>query len=1103
MTAAAWPVCTICYDDLRPLSDQHLHCIPSCGHVFHALCLEQWLEYCPSVGAGGGKTKKGGTCPICKSACGGAHPPTRLFFQSTGTCLTQAASPASPSQEADPEALAAEVARLEQKAASLGRTLDEQRDGIQKLNAEASPPVTAIASAGSRGGVRRWKEEAAAAEAMGEKARKEKEFLQQLLNAKTEEVSRKTAECGRLQERSLGLAKELAALKLSTDMNLEEEEILKLASLGNHGNLENAVDVLKRSLALRNKPVNKYNGHRIARTDKASMPTVYSESLFVEVTAKFGKSESFTVKSYKELMVQCNQLGRSETRTQQRIEKAKEVISKLKTKVHDLQKELEEKENIVLRDLRSSKKFKADLNQTNPGDTTTNNAFPSAGYGQKVKPDEVMQDPYNENPHTNRFIPEANNDLNLKDNLDCKISDVIDLDADDDPMIRCSARPFGNRGDTVDTRNQSSHYERGNKEPATFGCESSSYVAEETSFMKHTPATGKSTFQRNLMNTKLQNFQELPVLRSTSVTTSTWKKDTLTIGGISKQATRLASGTGPQQIHNLNSLSDDDFQAPRTNGLEAARKGVSKWCKGMAAPGSLSANANKGNLIAVGPDGRGGKVKVLRDHGRFPDSKTPALWPKAQQKAGGRGYQIVLEERGSGFSGEVVTARCSASGEVEQGPILRRHQLNMNSFIWNYTARQLMTLSRSACGCGGVGCGRSSPAKGGPDGFHGGSGRRDGFRVPAVPPYERPALTKGYLFPPEKKPARLPGFHTCVGSGGQRQTAEWYKENGIEVLYEDPVEAFDGKTQTLKTSSGKILKYGSLIISTGCAAARLPEKIGGNLPGVHYIRDVADADSLVSSLIIFPEDHIMPRLFTPSLAEKYEELYEQNGVKFVKGALIDKLDAGSDGRVSSAVLKDGSVVEADTVIVGIGAKPAVSPFEAVGVNNEVGGIEVDSMFRTSVPGIFAIGDVAAFPLKMYDRIARVEHVDHARKSAHHCIETLLTSQAKAYDYLPYFYSRIFEYEGSSRKIWWQFYGDNVGETVEVGNFDPKIATFWIDTDDRLKGVFLESGTSEEFSLLPQLARSQPVVDKAKLKSATSVEDALDIARSSLLSGSSV
>jgi monodehydroascorbate reductase (NADH) len=104
-----------------------------------------------------------------------------------------------------------------------------------------------------------------------------------------------------------------------------------------------------------------------------------------------------------------------------------------------------------------------------------------------------------------------------------------------------------------------------------------------------------------------------------------------------------------------------------------------------------------------------------------------------------------------------------------------------------------------------------------------------------------------------------------------------------------------------------------------------------------------------------------------------------------------------------------------------------------------------------------------------------------------------------YDYLPYFYSRVFEYEGSSRKVWWQFYGDNVGETVEVGNFDPKIATFWIDSDSRLKGIFLESGTSEEFSLLPQLAKSQPIVDKSKLQAAASVEDALEIARSFLQS----
>ncbi|CAL9752871.1 unnamed protein product [Musa acuminata subsp. burmannicoides] len=397
----------------------------------------------------------------------------------------------------------------------------------------------------------------------------------------------------------------------------------------------------------------------------------------------------------------------------------------------------------------------------------------------------------------------------------------------------------------------------------------------------------------------------------------------------------------------------------------------------------------------------------------------------------------------------------------------------------------------------------------------------------AVAPYERPALTKGYLFPLDKKPARLPGFHTCVGAGGERQTSEWYKEHGIEVLYEDPVAAIDIQNQILTTSSGNHLKYGSLIISTGCAAVRFPENIGGNLPGVHYIRDVADADSLVSSLekakkvvvigggyigmevaaaaagwnldttIIFPEDRIMPRLFTPSLARRYEELYQKNGIKFIKGVLIDKLEGGTDGRVATVLLRNGSIIEADTVIVGIGAKPVVSPFEAVGLNNNVGGIQVDSLFRTSIPGIFAIGDVAAFPLKIYDRMARVEHVDHARKSAQHCVRTLLTAHTQPYDYLPFFYSRVFEYEGSSRKIWWQFYGDNVGDTIEVGDFDLKVATFWLDSESRVKGIFLESGSPEEFALLPKLAKSQPVVDGAKLQSASSVEEALEIASSSV------
>uniref|UniRef100_I1QFP2 RING-type domain-containing protein n=1 Tax=Oryza glaberrima TaxID=4538 RepID=I1QFP2_ORYGL len=577
--AAAWPVCTICYEDLRPLSDQHLHCLPACGHVFHALCLEQWLEYCP-----GGKKKL--TCPICKQPCGAAHPPTRLFFQSTGACPTQTAS-SSPSRHeptdggADREELAAEVARLEQKAASLGRVLDEQRDGIQKLNAE----------------VAMWREKAAEAEVMKESVRREKECVQHLLNAKTEELSRKTSECGRLQEKGLSLAKELAALKLSTDMNLQEEEILKLASLGNHGNAANAVDVLTRSLALRNK-------------------------------------------SYKELMIQCNVLGRSESRSQQRFEKAKELIKKLKARVQDLEKEQEEKENGVIRDLRSAKKFKAD--QTNSGNTTVNNGFSglAAGCGDyPMKLDEVMHDPCDKPGPS----PEAKNDLNIKDKMDDKHADVIDLDADDSVFQHehkkgLSAKPFGNDGNDLDFKSRSSLQERYRKE--SISCKT--YVAEENSFLKPSMVTERSALQESFTTNKLQSFQETPVVRSMKATTSTWEKETLTIDGISKQATRMAPGTGPQQVHNFNSLSDD-FQIPIRNlGGEGTGKSVGKWCKGVATPGSLNTNANKRNLIAVGPDGRGGKVKILRDLGKFQDSKTQALWPKAQ-KVGSRGGQSQID----------------------------------------------------------------------------------------------------------------------------------------------------------------------------------------------------------------------------------------------------------------------------------------------------------------------------------------------------------------------------------------------------------------------------------------------------------------------------
>ena len=286
------------------------------------------------------------------------------------------------------------------------------------------------------------------------------------------------------------------------------------------------------------------------------------------------------------MMIQCNVLGRSESRMQQKVEKAKELVKKLKVssasykfnafnviilvndlyeceqeqaRVHELEKELEEKENSLIRDLRPSKKLKAD--QTKSGNITANDGFPCPSAGnrnQTTKLDEVMQDPCNDKPDLNQLKPEAMSDLNSNGNFENKNVDVVELDADDSAFgnqhkTQLSAKPFGTDDNTLDSQNNSSLCQNDNRQTMTFEC-TTQHVAKEASFLKNKEVTGKSTSLENL-RAKLHISQESLFERRTNVTTSTWEKETLTIDGISKQATRMTSGTGPQQIHNFNSLS--------------------------------------------------------------------------------------------------------------------------------------------------------------------------------------------------------------------------------------------------------------------------------------------------------------------------------------------------------------------------------------------------------------------------------------------------------------------------------------------------------------------------------------------------------------------
>lgn len=385
-------------------------------------------------------------------------------------------------------------------------------------------------------------------------------------------------------------------------------------------------------------------------------------------------------------------------------------------------------------------------------------------------------------------------------------------------------------------------------------------------------------------------------------------------------------------------------------------------------------------------------------------------------------------------------------------------------------------------------------------------------------PYERPALSKAVL---TKAEVRLPGFHTCVGGGGDRQNADFYETNGIQMKLGDAVVSADLANKTLTTAGNKqYVATEALILGTGAAPIRLDKMPGGNLNGVLYLRDNAEAMVLYDALqanigkdivivgggyigmevaaaaatvgcnvnMVFPESHLMSRLFTPEIAAHYEKAYEEKGIKFHKNGRVCKEFLGDDdGNVRGVVMcKDDEIEElaASLVVVGVGARPNTQMFKDQLEMDERGGVIVDASMKTSVDGVYAVGDIATFPLKIYgNRPTRAEHVGNARQTASHAVKSIYGG-TEPYDYLPFFYSRVFGFA-------WQFFGDSVGEPIVVGDFNPKLAAFWV-SEGNIVGVFCESPAPEDTDAMRAFARAQPPIDVEKLKSASSVDEAFQL-----------
>jgi len=283
-------------------------------------------------------------------------------------------------------------------------------------------------------------------------------------------------------------------------------------------------------------------------------------------------------------------------------------------------------------------------------------------------------------------------------------------------------------------------------------------------------------------------------------------------------------------------------------------------------------------------------------------------------------------------------------------------------------------------------------------------------------PYERPPLSKDYLRGESER------------AGAYVHDEGYYAEHDVDLRVDETVVDFDAGRQELALKSGERLGYDRLLLTTGSMPRRLSIP-GSELDGVHYLRTLADSDALrarfdaggrlvvigagwigaevaasarqrgVDVTIIAPHSVPFERVLGSEVGAIYRDIHLDRGVEMLLGAAVESFEG--DTRVERVRTQEGRTIACDAVVVGIGATPRAVLAAAAGL--AVGnGILVDRRLETSVPGIFAAGDVAN---QLHPRLGRlrVEHWDNALHQGPAAARSMLGSY-EAYARTPYFYS---------------------------------------------------------------------------------------------------
>jgi len=303
--------------------------------------------------------------------------------------------------------------------------------------------------------------------------------------------------------------------------------------------------------------------------------------------------------------------------------------------------------------------------------------------------------------------------------------------------------------------------------------------------------------------------------------------------------------------------------------------------------------------------------------------------------------------------------------------------------------------------------------------------REDGFTGRVVllgeeqeRPYDRPPLSKEYL------------QGNADRDSVYLHPADWYAEHGVELRCGVRAHAVDRDAHEVVLADGERVGYRKLLLATGSSPRRLPVA-GADLEGVHYLRTLQNSDTIAAAIrsssrivvigggwiglevtaaariadvaVTVIESAPLPllRVLGPEIAEVFATLHREHGVDLRVDTDLAEI-RGEGGRVTGVRLADGTEIDADAVVVGVGITPNTDLAEAAGL--EVSdGVVVDARHRTSDPDIHAAGDVANLWYPAFERHLRVEHWDNALNGGPAAARAMLGDDT-AYDHLPYFFT---------------------------------------------------------------------------------------------------